>query len=277
MKKLLAVSLITIGILAVTPAPALAGGNWLEFRLRGAAAGSDRARWDVFAAGETVVARSAYLSATFDPSDGPFHVWIERGERLRAGRPIPESAIRVGTFRMAPSGQAGTAPFTVPELPRGMYTLSVCDDPCRTVGFGESVQGWVTLMPTIAEARLVTRTRELRETAREHRYDLQHELRQARREARKLEARIGALTEELWDVRANLEGLGAAASRPPAAAPRPLVDAAAAAWLAAALAAVATVSLLRRRRGSMRIPDTPAELLGAASAPSERVLEDLDV
>ena len=40
----------------------------------------------------------------------------------------------------------------LPELARGTHTLVVCDDPCTTYGFGEYVQGWLTSVPTAAEA-----------------------------------------------------------------------------------------------------------------------------
>jgi hypothetical protein len=286
MKRILVTGLVVTALFGLSPPRAVAGGNWLEFRqpqpaVAGGAAPdgvSDRARWDVFASGETVVAHVGYLSATLGPEDGPFHLWIERGEEVRAGRPIPSSALRVGTFRMAASGRGGTATFTVPSLPRGQYTLSVCDNPCRTWGFDEFVQGWITVAPTIGEAKLVARIRELRSDAWEARYALREELREALRGERSLEAQVASLTDELDQARANLAGLGAGASGPPAVAPRPMVDGAATAWLAAAIVVAAVLQLWVRRRRTVAVPDTPAELLRAAGpVPSERVLEDLDV
>lgn len=268
MKRALASSLITIGVLATTPPPALAGGiaNRLEFRFRPAAgadgaraAGSERARWDVFAAGETVVAQVNDLSGTLDPSDGPFHLWIERGQQISPARPILQSAIRVATFRMAPSVRGGTATFTVPSLPRGRYTLSVCDDPCRTWGFDEIVQGRITVVPSIGEARLVARIREFRSDAWEARRALQNDLREALRTERSLEAQVSSLTDELAKAQANLTGLSSGASGPAPMPARPMLSGPAAAWLVAATVSIAGLWLFRRRRRAVELHDTAAE------------------
>lgn len=79
MKRLLAIGLLAVALLGCLSSPATAGGNWLEFRLADGAAQSNRSRWDIFATGETVVARVGYLSGTLGPDDGPFHLWVERG------------------------------------------------------------------------------------------------------------------------------------------------------------------------------------------------------
>jgi hypothetical protein len=278
MKRLVATTLLLAALAALLPSPAVAGGNFLEFRLRDAAPGSDPSRWDIFATGQTVVARVGYLSAAFGPTDGPFHLWIERGDELEAGSPIPESAIRVGTFRMAASGRGGQATFTMPELPRGTYTFSVCDDPCRTWGFDEWVQGWLTAVPTAGEAQLLARTRELRETLREVTYGIGRDVRAAEQREDRLTAEITALTGELDDARTELDRLRSAAN---GVEPRPVIDAAAGALIATGPVIVATLWLIGRRRSRIVVPDTPAELLasgtGTQTPPSERVLEDLDV
>jgi hypothetical protein len=278
MKRLVATTLLLAALAALLPTPAVAGGNFLEFRLRDAAAGSGPSRWDIFATGQTVVARVGYLSATFGPTDGPFHLWVERGDELEAGSPIPQSAIRVGTFRMAASGRGGQATFTMPELPRGTYTFSVCDDPCRTWGFDEWVQGWLTAVPTAGEAQLLARTRELRETLREVTYGIGRDVRAAERREDRLTAEITALTGELEDARTEVDRLWSVPNRVD---PRPVIDAAAGAWIATGLVIVAAMWLIGRRRSRIVVPDTPAELLasgtGTPTPPSERVLEDLDV
>jgi hypothetical protein len=275
MKRLVAPTLLVAALTALLPSPAVAGGNFLEFRLRGAVAGSDPPRWDIFATGQTVVARVGYLSATFGPTDGPFHLWIEWGEELEAGTPIPESAIRVGTFRMAASGRGGQATFTMPELPRGTYTFSVCDDPCRTWGFDEWVQGWLTAVPTLGEARLLARLREQQADHRELVAALHDNVRAAERSEDGLRRRVGELEADLKAAREQVARGAAERSETRSDA---LIDGWAGAWIAAALVAVGTVWLgLRRPR--IVVPDTPAELLrpGSDGCSSERVLEDLDV
>lgn len=288
MKRWLALGVLATSLLAVMATPAAAGGNWIDFRRAEGAAGGDpsggspardaRAGWDIFVTGETVLARVTYLSRVFDESDGPFHLWIERGDPLEAGEPIPTTALRVGTFDMNPNAGASSR-FVVPELPRGTYTLVVCDDPCSTYGFGEYVQGWLTSVPTAAEALLLARVRDVRANAQMRLYEMRRNLRQTQRSEGKLDGEVTALTSELRTAREQLARLTAERR---AARPAALIDVAGGAWIASAmLVIVAGVSIARRRRRIV-VPDTPAELMpvepdAARVARSERVLEDLDV
>lgn len=279
MKRIVVMSLVLTALAPLASSPAVAGGNWLEFRRPDAPARFGPSRWDIFATGQTVVARVGYLSATFGPTDGPFHLWIERGEALEAGGPIPDSAIRVGTFHMAPSGRGGQATFTMPALPRGTYTLVVCDDPCTTYGFGEYVQGWLTSVPTAAEAQLLARLRELRSERDELVAMLYDDIHASNRREERLLERVTELERQVAIAHTHL---ARRAAERPAPRPQALIDGAGGAWLAAALAAIAAGWLLSRRRRAIFVPDTPAELLtldpdAARADRSERVLEDLDV
>lgn len=182
---------------------------------------------------------------------------------------------------MAVNGLGGHATFVLPALPRGTHSLVVCDDPCTTWGFGEWVQGWVTAAPTTSEARLLVRIRELRATLWDRSHELNDDLRHAQQRERRLEDELGTLTRELQTARTRIDRLSStsAGSR---ADPAPLVDGAAGAWIASALIATVGMWLLGRRRRTIVVPDTPAELLAPGSpawraAPSERILEDLDV
>ena len=290
MKRSIALGVLATSLLAVMATPAAAGGNWIDFRrAEGAAAGDPsggtpardaRSGWDIFVTGEEILARVSYLSRVFDDADGPFHLWIERGDPLGAGEPIPTTAIRVGTFDMNLNGGAHVT-FVLPELERGTYNLVVCDDPCTTFGFGEYVQGWLTSVPTAAEAQLLARVREVRSNARERLYQMRRNLRETQRREWRLDGEVTALTSEL---RAAREQLARLAAERPAPDPRSdaLIDGAGGAWIAAAMLGIATGWLIARRRRRIVVPDSPAGLMPVAPEAtgvvrSERVLEDLDV
>jgi hypothetical protein len=291
MKRSIAIGVLAASLLALA-SPASAGGNWIEFRRAEGAAASDdpsggspvrdaRSRWDIFATGESVVARVGYLSRTFGADDGPFHLWIERGDELQAGEPIPATALRVGTFDMSPDGRGGVVRFVLPDLPRGMHTFVVCDDPCTTYGFDESVQGWLTSVPTAGEGQLLARVRELRWDERELVASLRGEVRAGERQEELLGLQVTELEQQLETARGQLARLAAERPAPPAPRSDALIDGAGGAWIASAMLAIAAVWLIARRRRRIIVPDTPAELMPlepeATRVRSERVLEDLDV
>lgn len=261
MRKLVAtlgsVSILLIGLLAPS---AVAGGNWLEFRSAEGDPQPGPSGGDIFTVGESLVARVGYLSGAFELGGGPFHLWIERGDALEAGMPIPPSAIRVGTFEMAPDGRSGRAAFNLPALPSGTYSFAICDDPCteRGLGFGEYVQGWLTVTQTPEEARLLARVRDLREVMRSRVHGLTTDLRSAERQEVRLRTRLDVALGALEESRVQVGRLTRAASRTP---DRYVVDGTAGALIAVGLIAIAAVLLRRHRRERIVVPDSPAELL----------------
>lgn len=269
MRKLVAtlgsVSILLIGLLAPSAA---AGGNWLEFRRAERDLRPSPSRWDIFIAGESLVARVGYLSGAFGIGDRPFHLWIERGDALEAGMPVPLSAIRLGTFEMAPDGRGGHAAFDLPALPSGTYSFAVCDDPCteRGFGFGEFVQGWLTITQTPEEARLLARVRDLRETMRSRVHGVTTQMRSAERREDRLETRLHAALSALDESRAQVERLTRTSRTPD----QDLIDGTAGAFIAVGLIAMAAVLLRTRRRYHVIVPDTPAELLTADPVSVER-------
>lgn len=98
---------------------------------------------------------------------GPYH----------GGTRLPAAAIRLAPFEIRwTSNRFSTvhARFTVPAVPSGEYEVLVCDDPCTFPGFGEFVEGWVALMQTPDEARLLTVARERNGRARELSQKVKH-------------------------------------------------------------------------------------------------------
>jgi hypothetical protein len=261
-------SILLVGLMAPS---AVAGGNWLEFRSAERDPRPSPSRWDIFTVGETVVAKVGYLDGSLEAADGPFHLWIERGQAVEAGSPIPSDAIRVATFDMSADGRGGRAVFELPALPSGLHSFAVCDDPCtaRGFGFGEFVQGWLSVVQTPQEGRLLARVRELREAARTKLRDSRADLRVAELQGARLTDRLNTALGALEESRAQVERLTRSASGPHE---QVLIDGAVGALIAFALV-IAALIIRRRRSPRIGVPDSPAELL----SPSERVLEDLNV
>lgn len=269
MRKLLPIlGLASVVIFGPQVPSATAGGNWFEFGRADSDLRKNQSRWDIFATGERAVANVGYLRGWVGAEDGPFHLWIERGRPLEEGKPIPESAIQVGTFEMAADGLSGHAIFVLPALPSGMYSLTVCDNPCTTTGFGEYVQGWLTIVQTPAEGQLLTRIHELKESFRGRSHLLKADLHRAERREQRLKDRLETVGDELEATRAQVDQLvSSASSRSGSASERALIDGAAGAWIASGLLVIAALIIRTRRGPRIIVPDTPAELLSTEQRP----------
>jgi hypothetical protein len=96
---------------------------------------------------------------------GPFYLFAVPEGRLREGRPIPDAAIRLGTFTI--EKQRGRtyelrAEFTAPQLGSGYYFMGLCNDPCTIAGFGDPLYGSVSIVATRLEGRLLSKNERLR-------------------------------------------------------------------------------------------------------------------
>jgi MYXO-CTERM domain-containing protein len=267
--------LVTLGI--VLPAQgAGAGGNWLSFRTEEPVAGKrNLGTWAVLHVGQEIVAHTGIVVVTphrMDrlESEGPFYAWLSPGGGYLDDTNLPADAIRLAPFTIAFDGSNGVpvrARFTVPDVPSGEYQVVVCNDPCTLSGFGEYIQGWITIRQTPEEARLFT-------LARERAW----ELRERAQDIKQLEGDVGALEREL--AAAHGEARSAAIDRRSTDRTIELLESqndALRARLAAAegdgmpgwaiaaigIAIVGAAFLVRRRRPSaFEIPDTvPDELV----------------
>jgi hypothetical protein len=175
------VTAIAGALLFVAPTDAIAnGGSYLEF---------DRTH---YLPGDAGVA-TTYVSVPrgkiglFDR--GPFYLFAVPEGMLREGRPIPASAIRVGTFTVEKekgSSYELRAEFTAPEITSGSYFMGLCDDPCTTAGFREPLFGSISIVATRREGELLTQLGTLR-----------GKLFGVRREARRAERRLERVQDEL--------------------------------------------------------------------------------
>lgn len=267
-------TLVLATLVLVVPAKAAnAGGNWLGFREEPSAdasadgssgEGANLGTWAVMYVGQEVVAHTGIYVANPHrrerlETEGPFYAWLSPGDDYLDDTRLPADAIRLAPFTVRfteSNGAPVRAHFTVPAVPSGEYEVVVCNDPCTLSGFGEFVQGWVTIMQTPAEARLFELGRdrkwEGRELAQKVRRlageltTLEADLVATQRGARAADRAIGLLRSENDALRSRLIGLSGVREGVPA-------------WMliVVAFAFLGSASLLLRRRSSaFEIPDT---------------------
>jgi hypothetical protein len=141
-----------VGAALVVPTAAAAdGGAFIEF---------DRTH---YLPGETAVGE-AYIYVPRKQQGllerGPFFAFLlTNGAVIRKGVPIPDDAMRLGTFTVEPfKGKwfEMRVSFTVPDLPGDFYSVAMCNDPCTIVGFREALSGLISVVQTVREGALLT-------------------------------------------------------------------------------------------------------------------------
>ena len=278
MRRTLSLVLLAALIALVPASAASGGGNWLKFRedpragasRDGSSAGDGTlGTWAVLHVGQRVVAATGVYAT--DPrrrhleSEGPFYAWLVAEGAFRGETRLPETAIRLAPFEIRWSSKRFAhvrARLTVPSVPSGKYEVIVCNEPCTLSGFGEYVQGWVTVMQTPDEARLLAVAREWKWNGRE----LAQKVKRLQGEVDALGAEVAAAGAELRErgLEARAAGTKIVASEAEGEASAPtgtLVP-----WWAAIAIAVALVAgaviVHRRRLPSSDVPDTvPDDLL----------------
>lgn len=202
---------------------------------------------------------------------GPFFAYLlPYGESLREGRPIPDGAIRLGTFsieHLERSTFVMRVAFSIPDVATGMYDVQVCNDPCTIAGFREPLSGLITIARTAAEAKLIRQVDGLRwETVW-----LRSRVDKLKGSNEELEAALTEAVAELDALEVRLADLQASSTPSPiVTAPsestdRPLVEAwALVAIVVALLVALVSVALglifSRRHAATLVVPNTIAEL-----------------
>jgi hypothetical protein len=175
------VTAITGASLLVAPTDAIAnGGSYLEF---------DQTHYLPGDAGVATTYVSVQRGKTGLFDRGPFYLFAVPEGMLREGRPIPASAIRLGTFTVEKekgSSYELRAEFMAPEISSGSYFMGLCDDPCTTAGFREPLFGSISIVATRREGELLTQLG-----------TLQGKLFGVKREARRAERRLERVREEL--------------------------------------------------------------------------------
>jgi hypothetical protein len=184
---------------------------------------------------------------------GPFYLFaLPDGMFLREDRPIPEGAVRIGTFAVEEERHQYelTADFTVPQLESRSYSLEVCNDPCTVSGFREALSGSISIVATQREAELLTRNSRLISRMYHFRYEFRRAERRLERAEEDFEWELAnerAVHEDLTSTIEKLEQeLAASQERAADAARTPFEP-----WLVGAIAVLvvgAGTLMLRRRR-----------------------------
>ena len=173
------------GLLLVTPSGAAAnGGSYIEF---------DRTHYLPGDAGVATAYVSVPRKKTRLFERGPFYLFAVPDGMLREGRPIPEGALRLGTFTI--EDEKGDsfelrAEFTAPQLGSGYHFMGLCNDPCTIAGFGDPLYGSVSIVATRLEGTLLSKNERLQ-------IKMLGERREARRAERRLERVQGELDTQL--------------------------------------------------------------------------------
>jgi hypothetical protein len=242
---------------AVVLAAAIA---WIAVPGTGQAGGMAWFKFDqpYYLAGDRAVGQTVFWIPRKDVKllDRTFYAYLIPKRRWIEPPRIPAGAIPLGPISL---GGLARVSFTVPEVAPGGYTVGICDRPCRHSYVGDLGGGWITVVSSREEARLLpvidrvqARLDRIHWNARQK---AQKNLRRdtaLRSEVAELEESLARAREELGARLVAVEGQSQPASD--------AFDRAGWAVAVVAIAALAFVSTRRRKR-----PEVPA---GAPHGPS---------
>jgi hypothetical protein len=250
----------SIVLCALAPSAHADGGAYIEL---------DRTH---YLPGSVAVART-YVSVPRDArhllEDGPFYAFLITGNRWPTeGEPIPPGAIRVGTFEVHNDGGRTyelIADLAIPDVPGDFYSIGFCNDPCTVSGFREQITGFISVVQTEREARLLTEQQRL--------FRRIHALRREEARGQKtldaLRADFAARERDRAYLADEVNRLNAALARARAATRHrgslgTWAIAGGGAALVVALVLVAVLASRRRPRRSV-VPDTPEAIVDAVT------------
>jgi hypothetical protein len=205
--------------------------------------------------GSTAVA-TAYVSVPAGKQglleQGPFYAYVlPESARIQEGEPIPDGAIRVGTFaieRERPTQFELAVEFLVPELDGDFYSVQMCNEPCTLSGLREPLYGRISIVGTPREAELLIEQQRLTRRF----FHLRRDARQAEKRLDELGGTLAqaradnaTLTEMVNDLRREREPTAAERAT---TSRRALIDPWAAALVAVAVLALALAVARRSRR-----------------------------
>jgi hypothetical protein len=242
---------LAVMMVPLLPTTASAGGSWLELRrIEGTGGVSDGAWGGWASAGSSVFMRGDFCTGQQDdPSAGPWTAYLRRdpsGQR----QPLGPVAIQPATGNGCPFSASVT--FVVPDVETGMYWVDICADTRCATGVGDLIGATFAVATTRLEAKALTVLP-----------DVKARLQQERRHRHRLQERIDSLRDELKTVSNGGGSVTEVPGSGDGATPWRTVALASLFALGAALAGLAT-ALVRGRRRSVHVPDTPADLLEPA-------------
>lgn len=175
---------VIVGLATMPSAASADGGAYISLDETYYAVGST-------AVGTTYVAIPKSQRSLLDR--GPFYAYVmDDRSSIRAGAPLPSSAVRVGEFTVHPEEGVFEfdTRFTVdPSLSPGWHNLGFCNDPCTIAGFREPLTGVFSVVETQREADLLIENGKL-----------QSRLAGAHRDLSKAERQLDAARQDLADA-----------------------------------------------------------------------------
>lgn len=205
-----------------------------------------------YVAGDRAVGQTVFWISKKDREllDRTFYAYLIPGRRWIDPPRIPEGAVPLGPITL---GGLARVSFTVPEVAPGGYTVGICDRPCRHSYVGDLGGGWITVVGSPEEARLLPVIDRLQGRLDRIHWDARQKAQRSLRRATALQSEVEELEERLARAREELGArLVALEGRPEPAAGA--FDRAGWVVAAVALAALAFVSSRRRKR-----PEAPVD------------------
>ena len=185
---------------------------------------------------------------------GPFFAYLlTDGAVIGKGTPIPDGAMRLGTFTVEPFKEEWfemQVSFAVPDLPGDFYPVAMCNDPCTIVGFREGLSGLISVVQTVREGVLLTAQQRLQGRI----YSLRRTIRKDAKRYAELDEAFDAnyrVRSQLATQVSTLQDQAERAIVEVTEPVRPVIDIWVGVLIAAALLMVAAVLVIRpaRRRG----------------------------
>jgi hypothetical protein len=224
---------------------------------------------DYYVAGDRAVGETVFwisgkdrhlLNRTFYAYLIPRRQWIDPPR-------IPAGAVPVGQVTL---GGLARVSFTVPDVAPGGYSVGICDRPCRHSLVGDLMGGWITIVGSEEEARLLPVIDRLKNRLDRARWDAIQKARKNQKRFAELNQWIEGLDEEIDQAREELGArLVALERRPQAESGSGAFDRAGWAVAVLAVAALALVSARRRRPSGTEAPalsgQPPASVEAAAA------------
>lgn len=275
MRLLRGITAVGLGMafLLAAPTAASGGGSWLELD-------------DPYVVPGEMVTSSGRFSARGSGTgrlwEGPWYAYLLAQDRYLRPGPIPPAAMPLGQLtveRLDRFLARASITFTVPDVPPGDYSISICNDPCTKTGVGDLIGGWMSVAQSEEDALLRRMRDEVDQELRRMRWRLGHRLREVQRPLEGLGDRVERLESSIERRFQALEARLRRTEQPRSEAPNAV---ALGGWAVAAVFLAAAEVFRRRRRrrppstaarpASSKVewivPDEPDELVGTTRGPT---------
>jgi len=209
---------------------------------------------DYYVAGDRAVGETVFWISGKDRHllNRPFYAYLIPGQQWIDPPTIPAGAVPLGEVTL---GGLARVSFTVPDVAPGGYSVGICDRPCRHSLVGDLMGGWITVVGSEEEARLLPVIDRLKARLDRARWDAIEKARKNQKRFAELRTEFEYLQKGLDQAREELGArLVAQERRPQAGSGSGAFDRAG--WAVAVLS-FATLALVTSRRRRLSGPEAP--------------------